>query len=188
MGTERHNIVFTVGESEGAGQGFWVERETDLGQWKAATSAEALDTGTAPLLAYAFNSVLPAVYWAASQSQAINLCYTIPVDFDREQDLLRIRFTGVMGGTTDTPTITASGYRARAGETTTTALTSVVSDAVTGTTIGVYDILMSGNELRPGDCVRITLTPGSHTTDILYGLGIAIGYKSVMAPYEASDR
>lgn len=171
-----------------AGQGFWVERETDLGQWRAGTTAASLDTGTTPLLAYAFNSILPAVYWASSQSQPINLCYTLPIDFDAAKDSLRIRVTAVMGGTTDTPAITASGYRARPGDTTTTALTSVASDPITGTTVAKYDIVMTGDKLQPGDNLRITLTPGAHTTDILYVLGIAIGYKSSLVAYTKGER
>lgn len=170
-----------------AGQGFWVEKETDFSPWRSNATTTPLSASTTPPLAYLFNS-MPCVGWAASQSQGINLCYTVPLDFDASKDSLRIRVTGVMSGTTDSPTITASGFRTRAGDTTSAALTSVASDPVSGTTIAVYEILMTGNGLQPGDNLRITLTPGAHTTDSLYALGLAIGYKSSLVAYTKGER
>lgn len=171
-----------------AGDGYWVERETDLGSWRAATTTVPLSASTAPLLAYAFDSVLTAIYWSASSSATTSINFKIPADFDQSQDTIRIRLTAAMAGTTDTPTITASGYRARVGDSAATAITAVASDAITGTAIAQYDILLTGNEFQPGDDLRIILTPGAHTTDILYVTGVAIGFKSCLVAHDKDGR
>lgn len=171
-----------------SGNGFWVEKETDLGQWKASTTAVPLSASTTPLLAYAFGSQLPSIYWAAGNSATANLCYRLPADFDAAEDKIRIRFSAAMAGTTDTPAITASGYYARVGDTAPSAFTSVASDAVTGTALAKYDITLSGNGFQPGDDIRIILTPGTHATDILYVTGVAIGYKSSLVAYTKGER
>lgn len=167
-------------------KGFWSEIENDMGQWRNNLGTP-LSVSTTPLYALAFSS-MPAIYWAAGNVNPINLSIRIPVNFNKDDDKLRLRITAVMAGTTDTPTLTCSARRVRVGDTASTELTSVVSDAITGTAVAQYDIELSGNDLHPGDDVLLTLTPSAHATDILYITGISIAQPSSLIAYDPAER
>jgi hypothetical protein len=95
----------------------------------------------------------------------------MPPDLD-EAAVVEVHFRAAMAGATDTPVISADSYF-NEGD------TKVEDDsaAVTGTTYAEYIITIAAADVPAGaQTFTCELTPGAHTTDILYMTAIWVEY------------
>ena len=107
--------------------------------------------------------------WAASNSDPIVFQVPLPADLDVACPLV-IKFRAAMAGTTDEPTIASDVYF-NEGDT----KVEDVSAAVTGTTYAEYTITVAAADIPAGArTMTVELTPGAHTTDILYMTNIMV--------------
>lgn len=130
----------------------------------------------------------PLVYWAAGNAAAALVRFRVPGDYCAAEDKLKFVFEASMAGATDTPTIAFAGKARDRGEAAAAMATISSSSAITGTTTTQYEVSLSGNSLKPGALVTLTITPGTHATDILYIWGAAARYKSTLALSETDKR
>ncbi len=102
--------------------------------------------------------------WAASASDEIQFPdFIYPPDLDDTADVT-VHVLAAMAGATDTPTLTI-GYFEGVGDTDAGGATA----AVTGTTVTEYSRTIAAADVGAHPkAASITLTPGAHTTDILY--------------------
>lgn len=102
--------------------------------------------------------------WAASNSDEIQFpSFVYPPDLDDASDI-EVHFLAAMAGATDTPVLTV-GFFEGVGDTDAGGATS----AVTGTTLTEYTRTIAAADVGAHPKVAtVTVTPGAHTTDILY--------------------
>ena len=108
--------------------------------------------------------------WAASNSDAIIFQTPLPPDLDTTKDVV-IHFRGDMAGAVDTPTIASDAYF-NEGDT-------KVEDvsAALGAAFAEKTITIAAADVPSGaQTLTVELTPGAHTTDILYISAIWIEY------------
>jgi hypothetical protein len=139
----------------------------------AAGNGGLLASDTTPILGAANGDTDGAwrLAWAASNSDAIGFQVPLPPDLNDAADVV-IHFRAAMAGTDDTPAISADSYF-NEGD------TKVEDDsgAVTGTSYDEYEITIAHGDVPAGaQTLSVELTPGSHTTDILYLTAIWIEY------------
>lgn len=118
--------------------------------------------------------------WSASDVTAFAFHWTVPRGYDPTSDALKLRLLAQMGGTTDTPTLTAAVYKKKAGAALSADLAPSASAAITDTAAYV-EIDLSGNTLVEGDNLFIVITPGAHTTDELRIFGALMQWADVRA-------
>lgn len=109
--------------------------------------------------------------WAASNSDPIIFQVPLPPDLD-EASNVEVHFRAAMAGATDTPVISADSFF-NEGD------TKVEDDsaAVTGTSYAEYTITIAAADVPAGaQTLSCELTPGAHTTDILYMTAIWVEY------------
>jgi hypothetical protein len=139
----------------------------------AAGNGGLLASDTTPILGAANGDTDGAwrLAWAASNSDAIGFQVPLPPDLNDAASVV-IHFRAAMAGTDDTPVISADSYF-NEGD------TKVEDDsgAVTGTSYDEYEITIAHGDVPAGaQTLSVELTPGSHTTDILYLTAIWIEY------------
>lgn len=110
--------------------------------------------------------------WAASNSDGIAFMTPLPPDFDPNSDL-ELHVVANMAGATDTPDLDLDTFF-NTGDT-------KVSDAIadiTGTTVAEYTGTIAAADIPKSSLwmVNIEVTPGAHTTDILYVYAIWLEY------------
>lgn len=132
------------------------------------------DGNTAPSLqrVNAATDKMPRLAWAASASDEIALpSFAYPPDLDDTADMT-VHVLAAMAGATDTPTLTI-GFFEGVGDTDAGGATAAVS----GTTVAEYTRTIAAADIGAHPKVAaLTLTPGAHTTDILYVYGIWVEY------------
>lgn len=109
--------------------------------------------------------------WAASNSDPIIFQVPLPPDLD-EASVVEVHLRAAMAGATDTPVISADSYF-NEGD------TKVEDDsaAITGTSYAEYTITIAAADVPAGaQTLSCELTPGAHTTDILYMTAIWVEY------------
>lgn len=127
----------------------------------------------------------------ASSNLLGTLAIRIPASYDPVKDILEFHGLYSTNGTTDTPALSATAYRKRAGSALTSALTVTAVPNASGITYtqvipagtanaGVVAFSLSGNGLQPGDILYINLTSGAHTTDALYQFGSFLRFCSAI--------
>lgn len=109
--------------------------------------------------------------WAASNSDLFTFQTTLPPDLDPSNPIV-IKYIAAMAGATDTPTLSGDHFFGVAGTKRT-----VATGAVTGTTVAEYtaSIVAASIPTLPLT-LSVQVTPGAHTTDILYLYGVYITY------------
>lgn len=109
--------------------------------------------------------------WAASNSDPIAFQVPMPPDLDVDGNV-EVHFRAAMAGATDTPVISADSYF-NEGDT----KVEDDSDAVTGTSYAEYTITIAAADVPTGaQTLTCELTPGAHTTDILYMTAVWVEY------------
>ena len=141
--------------------------------WESdGTNASALTGSTTPILDMANGDTDSGMIltWAASNSDAIIFQTPLPPDIDVTADVV-VHFRAKMAGSTDTPTVASDAYF-NEGDT-------KVEDvsAALGATYAEKTITIAAADVPAGaQTLTVELTPGAHTTDILYMSAIWIEY------------
>jgi hypothetical protein len=138
-----------------------------------AGNGGVLASDTTPILNFTNGDTDSALRlaWAASNSDPIIFQVPLPPDLD-EASVVEVHFRAAMAGATDTPVISADSYF-NEGD------TKVEDDsaAVTGTSYAEYTITIAAADVPAGaQTMSCELTPGAHTTDILYITAIWVEY------------
>lgn len=123
------------------------------------------DGNTAPLLARVNGATDKALRlaWAASSSVEVQFApISYPGDLD-DTAAVTVHFLAAMAGATDTPTLTV-GYFEGVGDTDAGGATGALSASVAE----VSRSIAAGDVGAHPKAANITVTPGAHTTDILY--------------------
>ena len=123
--------------------------------------------------------------WAASKVVVAGFDFTLPADYDKTNDYLKLKLKFKMAGSTDTPTVAVAAY-ADSAPTTDLAPTALTALSDTATW---KEIVLSSNGLEAGDVIHLAITPGTHGTDAIevYGNPI-LEYKSDLVAYDVSVR
>jgi hypothetical protein len=131
-----------------------------------------------------------AIVAAASGTANGSFNFVVPEDYDEVADELKLVLLVVSGGTTNTPTQTATAYRKRAGAALTAALTVVASSAIPTSTAKAAErtIVLSGNSLQAGDVLTVNLVSGAHTTDTVVIHSVSVQYKSSIVFNDPTNR
>lgn len=108
--------------------------------------------------------------WAASNSDAIGFQVPLPPDLD-EASVVEIHLRAYMAGATDTPVISADSYFDE-GDT----KVEDDSDALDATPTERIITIAASDVPAGAQTLSVELTPGAHTTDILYVTAIWVEY------------
>lgn len=122
--------------------------------------------------------------WAAAKVVAAGYNFSLPLDYDKTNDYLRIKIKCKMAGSTNTPTIAVAAYKDSAP---TTDLAPAAITALSSTAVW-KEINLDSKGLAGGDVIHFNLTPAAHGTDALEVYGIKIEYKSDLVAYDMDDR
>ena len=148
-------------------------REITTGAFiNAAGNGGILATDTTPIL-NTINGDTDGAWrlaWAASNSDAIGFQVPLPPDLD-EASVVEIHLRAYMAGATDTPVISADSYFDEGDtkvEDDSPALDATPTERII--TIAAADVPAGAQTLS------VELTPGAHTTDILYVTAIWVEY------------
>lgn len=136
------------------------------------TNATELTGSTTPILDMANGDTDSGIIltWAASNSDAVIFQVPLPPNLDTTADVV-VHFRAKMAGATDTPTIASDAYF-NEGDT----KVEDVSSAL-GATYAENTITITAADVPTGaQTLTVELTPGAHTTDILYLSAIWIEY------------
>lgn len=141
-----------------------------------------LTAATIPAIVAAETNALVA-QCVAGQTALGSFVFEVPKDYDTVADELKINLLVNSGGNTDSPTVTVTAYRKRAGIALTAALTVVASTAIPksatpATAAAERTITLSGNLLQAGDVLTVNLVTAAHATDAVNLYHTEIQYKS----------
>lgn len=148
-------------------------REITTGAFiNAAGNGGILATDTTPIL-NTINGDTDGAWrlaWAASNSDAIGFQVPLPPDLD-EASVVEIHLRAYMAGATDTPVISADSYFDEGD-------TKVEDDSpALDATPTEHIITIAAADVPAGaQTLSVELTPGAHTTDILYVTAIWVEY------------
>lgn len=136
-------------------------------------------TDTTPILQYTNGDTDSAVRlaWAASNNDPIHFQFLLPEDYAEGSDMT-VNFLAAMAGATDTPVLSLDTYF-DVGD------TKVEDDsaAITGTTVATYAATIAAADIPAGaTTVSVEVTPGAHTSDILYLYGVYVAYATEASP------
>jgi len=140
-----------------------------------ASNATALTGSTTPILDMANGDTDSGLIltWAASNSDAIIFQTPLPPDLDVASDLV-VHFRAKMAGSTDTPTIASDAY-VNEGDTKVEDVSAALS-----ATYAEKTITIAAADIPAGaQTLTVELTPGAHTTDILYLSAIWVEYTGI---------
>lgn len=174
------------------GDGVKVSKCLNIASDLRTAAGLVLTAATAPSIAASESNGLAAVC-AASTTAAGSFSFQVPEDYDEQSDYFKLVVLAASQGATNSPTLTATAYRKRAGAALTAALTVVVSAAVAGsaspTTVAAeYTVGLSANTLLAGDVITINLVTAAHTTDAVHVYGVRVEYKSTIAMNSIANR
>lgn len=140
-----------------------------------AANGGLLASDTTPVLS-AINGATDGcqvVKWAASNSDQVMFQTALPPNLDDTADVV-VHIRAYMAGTTDTPDITVDSFF-NEGD---TKVVDTIS-AITGTSAAEYTGTIGNADVPSGaQTLTVGLTPGAHTTDILYVTAIWLEYKA----------
>jgi hypothetical protein len=144
----------------------------DIINTAATPSGGILTKDTTPILDKVSTDTDGALWvrWAASNNDVVTFQFLVPPDLDDTQDVV-VKVRAKMAGATDTPTIAVHSWW-DTGDTKVVDATA----AVTGTTVATYAATIATADVPSSVICSVNLTPGAHTTDILYVLGIWVEY------------
>lgn len=148
-------------------------RELSTGSFiNAAGNGGLLASDTTPILTTINGDTDGAwrLAWAASNSDAIGFQVPLPPDLDDAANV-EIHLRAYMAGATDTPVISADSYF-NEGDTKVEDDTTALDATPTEKTITID----AGDVPSGAQTLSVELTPGAHTTDILYVTAIWVEY------------
>lgn len=165
--------------------GFSVSRPLNIPADLRTAAGLTLTAATAPTIAASETNGL-SVNSVASATALGTFVFQIPKDYDEQTDEFRINFMAAMGGATDTPTVTATIYRKRAGAALSADLAPTASAALSATSAW-RTINANGKGLRAGDSLVINLVTGAHTTDAVALYAAEVTYRSTLVSANDPD-
>lgn len=124
---------------------------------------------------------------AAAQTALPDIAFRVPRDYDEATDYLSLIFTADMAGATDTPAVTVTVIRARAGVADSTIASGVSVLAGLSEALQEGRVDLSGNGLLRGDVLNIVFTAGAHTTDGITNISATAAYRSCLVSYDDED-
>lgn len=147
-------------------------RELSTGSFiNAAGNGGLLATDTTPIL-NTINGDTDGCWrlaWASSNSDAIGFQVPLPPDLDDASDIT-VKVRAYMAGATDTPTLSIDSYFDE-GDTKVTDTSTALNATPT-----TKSITIAAADYPASATLSVELTPGAHTTDILYVTAIWIEY------------
>lgn len=149
-------------------------RELSTGAFiNAAGNGGVLASDTTPILTTINGDTDGAwrLAWAASNNDAIGFQVPLPPDLDDASDVT-IHIRAYMAGATDTPVISADSYF-NEGDTKVEDDSAALSASAAEKTITID----AGDVPSGAQTLSVELTPGAHTTDILYVTAIWVEYQ-----------
>ncbi len=125
---------------------------------------------------------------AASTTNVGTVEFAVPRDYDEATDVFKLRLMAAMAGATDTPALTVTVYRKRAGANIATLVTAKAMDANFGATAlssaaQMVEFDLSGYSLLRDDVLTIVITSAAHTTDALYVYSVTPMHRSTIVSY-----
>lgn len=188
---DMQNLIKQIGLSKGQGTGFLRDRVLQLTDLRTSTGLIIDASTTNPRFAAVETNFL-AVSSIAGQTALGTLNFVLPGDFDRQSPYLQLRLLVASAAAADTPIISPTAYLKRpstAIKTLTAAATAAVpASALPAWRTSLITPATSEAPLRAGDSITVNLVTGAHATDAIYLYALAIRYRSVLAPYEDSER
>ena len=147
---------------------------------------DKLDNGsTPPLAALETNGLGVAVGNGTTFAGCLN--FVLPQDYDQSQDSLKILILGAtVGGTDSGDTMDCTVYVKRGGAALGSDLDPDVSEAMAATAILAdwVEIDLSGNDLRGGDVVHVTLATSAHANDPVHIYAVEVEYRSCLVYFD----
>lgn len=130
------------------------------------------------------------VDWITGSTATCLLNLTVPLDYDKDSDYLRLKLLTNSSGTNNTPTFGSTLYMKRAGSDLSADLGPTASAAIPTSAVKADDrfITVSGKGLYPKDVLWFQFKPGTHATDDVVLYGVEVQYKSTLVPFTYSDR
>jgi len=146
-----------------------------------------LSGGTNPRRAV-LDDELEFVAWANAQVGVALIPIVIPGDYSSVDDVLLFRFIASTDGVTDSPTIGFSAFGANPGSAADLLKPIAPSAPINGPNRAEYEVSLSGNALKPGATITLSVTPSAHPNDIIALSGAVVRYKSVTALSDSRQR
>lgn len=182
------------------GDGILVERHLSLRDFNLFSDGSYLTTTLTTNPGFAKGETNATVLsWAATKVVAAGFEFYLPFDYDESKDILEFHMKAGMGGSTDTPGLTANVYRKREGIalsadlgplTAKTRVGNVVSTAALAiATTGLKNVYfdLSGQKSKGGDCFTMKIVPGTHGTDALNVYGVKLRLRSDIVSYSSAS-
>lgn len=157
-----------------------------------ADLAGKINTMIAAMQLSAVETNLSGLKAPASTTAVGTFEFAVPRDYDEATDTLAFRMMAAMSGATNSPALTISAYRKRAGSAIATmsasiAMSSLGASSISGTLGSMAQFDLSGFGLLRDDVVTIKVTAAAHTTDDLYVLSAYPIYRSTIVSYNELD-
>lgn len=133
-------------------------------------------------------SVGHTVTLAATDVTPVEHSFVVPLDYDQATPSLSLIVNSNAGGASDTPTITATVVRRRAGVANVTLVNAVVVGSVDSQTLAVDVVDLSDAALLPGDVIDAAFTVGAHATDAVTIHSSVARYRSTLVAYDKASR
>jgi hypothetical protein len=184
---DRVNFLSQVGQLKGQGDGFRRSQVLPLLTLRLADGT-TLTGASNPSVALTGGNTL-MVKAVAGQNALGSFVFSVPFDYDKARDELRIKLLVNSSGNTNTPTIGGTAFVKHDGGGT-AALTIAASAAINSNAIGAGFVVvnLSGNKLQGGDTITVNLTAGAHAADDVNLHGIELQYRTDLAFYDESLR
>lgn len=131
-------------------------------------------------------SLLGATTSAAGQTALPVEAFVVPRDYDEAADKISLSVQGISAGATDTPALTVTVTRVRAGVANATLVTSSALFTASQTQ-QLASVDLSGNDLQRNDVLLVAITAGAHTTDALTQLAATVSHRSTLVSYNQLD-
>lgn len=178
------------------GDGILVERHLSIRDFNLFSDGSTLTTTLTTNAGFAKAETNATVLqWAATKVVAVGFEFYLPFDYDESNDLLELHLKAGMGGSTDTPGLTANIYRKRDGLALTADLGPLTAKVRTGNVVATAALAiatttlkntyfdLSGLKNKGGDCFICKITPGAHGTDALNVYGVKVRLRSDIVAY-----
>lgn len=123
---------------------------------------------------------------AAGETDIGTFTFMVPRDYDERTDDLSLRVAGRMDGATDSPALSITVTRVRAGEAD-SILANAVSVLTLDDTFSLDDLSLSENELRRDDSLQIAVSAAAHTTDAIEALSVVPVYRSTIVSFDETN-
>jgi len=131
---------------------------------------------------------LQFVAWLPAQVGVALIPIVIPGDYSSVDDVLLFRFIASTDSDIDSPTIGFSAFGANPGSAGEPLKPIAPSAPINGQNRAEYEVSLSGNALKPGATITLSVTPSAHPNDVIALWGAVVRYKSVTALSDSRQR